>query len=68
MEQLLVKDSSREFIQEKWYKKVIEGEITTMDIIYTLKTTSNKRKHIYIDEIYQKTEPYLYNEIESNNH
>jgi len=37
LEQLLVKDSSREFNQEKWYKKVIEGEISIKDVAYTLK-------------------------------
>ena len=38
-----------------------------MDIIYTLKVSSNKRKHIYIDDVFQRTEPYYYNEIISNN-
>jgi hypothetical protein len=31
LEQLLIEDSSREFTQEKWFKKVIEGEITVSD-------------------------------------
>ena len=35
MEALLIKDSIREFTQEKWYKKVIEGNINIQDIAYT---------------------------------
>jgi DNA polymerase elongation subunit (family B) len=42
LEQLLVKDSSKEFNQEKWFKKVIEGTISISDVAYTLKVTSNK--------------------------
>ena len=67
LERLLVKDSSKEFTQEKWYKKVIEGEITVTDMVYTLKVTSNKRAPIYsnIDtiEIYNSTRPYFYDEL-----
>jgi hypothetical protein len=43
LEQLLVIDSSKEFTQEKWSKKVIEGEISVNEVAYTLKVTSNKR-------------------------
>jgi len=49
LSKLLIKDSSKEFTQEKWYKKVIEGEISVTDIVYTLKTTSNKRAPIYLN-------------------
>jgi hypothetical protein len=63
LEQLLVKDSSKVFTQDKWYKKVIEGQITVSDIAYTLKVTSNKRSPIYVDGIFQDTQPYHYNEI-----
>ena len=67
LESLLVKDSSREFTQEKWYKKQIEGEITIQDTMYTLKVTSNKRAPLYLYdegvEIYSNTRPYNYNEI-----
>ena len=67
LESLLVKDSSKEFNQEKWYKKVIEGEITVTDMAYTLKVTSNKRAPIYKNingiEIYDSTRPYNYNEL-----
>lgn len=48
LESLLVKDSSREFTQEKWYKLRIEGEITPQDVAYTLKVTSNKRVPLYM--------------------
>ena len=67
LEQLLIKDSKKEFNQDKWYKKVFEGEITVTDVIYTLKSTANKRSAIYINEdgleIYNSTEPYNYDEI-----
>jgi len=41
LELLLLKDSSKEFIQEKWFKRILEGEINVSDIAYTLKVTSN---------------------------
>jgi len=67
LELLLVKDSEREFTQEKWFKKVIEGEISVKDTIYTLRVTSNKRLPVYINqagvEIFNSTKPYNYNEI-----
>ena len=65
LESLLIKDSSREFIQEKWFKNITKGEIPIDDIIYTLKVTSNKRKHIYNNEIFSNTKPYNYDEINS---
>ena len=69
LESLLFKDSSKELIQEKWFKKVIEGEITISDMIYTLKVTSNKRAPEYLNnggiEIYNSTRPYYYDEIVS---
>jgi len=67
LSKLLIKDSSREFTQEKWFKKVIEGEISVTDMVYTLKTTSNKRSPIYFKydgfEVYSTTRPYKYEEI-----
>jgi hypothetical protein len=60
LEALLIKDSSREFNQEKRFKSVINGQITTSDIIYTLKTTSNKRQQIYVNGIFNNTKPYNY--------
>jgi len=63
LESLLSYDSSKEFNQSKWYKKVLLGEITVSDIAYTLKVTSNKRSPIYIDGIYSNTEPFIYDEI-----
>lgn len=63
LEALLIKDSSRVFKQEKWFKSITKGEINIQDIIYTLKITSNKRKHIYVNEVFNGTKPYLYDEI-----
>ena len=37
IEALLIKDSSREFTQEKWTKSITKGTITVNDIVYTLK-------------------------------
>ena len=66
LEALLIRDSSRIFNQEKWFKSITKGEITTDDLIYTLKITSNKRNHIYINEIFSNTQPYSYDEISNN--
>ena len=52
LESLLIKDSTREFNQEKWFKSITKGEISPDDIIYTLKVTSNKRNHIYVNDIF----------------
>ena len=66
LEQLLTEDSSREFTQTKWYKKVIEGEISVSDVAYTLKVTSNKRRAVYKNGIFDSTKPFLYDEIINN--
>jgi hypothetical protein len=63
LEHLLVENSSRNFTQEKWYKKILEGEITIKDLVYNLKVTSNKRAPIYINGIYSDTKPYNYNDL-----
>jgi hypothetical protein len=67
IEELLVKDSTKEFNQTKWFKKVIVGDITVKEVAYTLKATSNKRLPIYIKqegfEIFNSTEPYNYDDI-----
>jgi hypothetical protein len=43
------------------------GEITVTDVAYTLKVTSNKREAIYIDNVFQDTKPFYYDEINNNN-
>ena len=63
LENLLVQDSSKEFSQEKWFKKCIEGEITVSEVAYTLKVTSNKRQAIYINNVFENTKPYNYDEL-----
>jgi len=67
LEQLLIKDSSLELTQEKWFKKVIEGEIKVDQVAYTLKNTSVKRAHIHSlvegKEIFINTRAYDYDEI-----
>lgn len=66
LESLLVQYSSKEFSHEKWFKSIIEGKITTKDVAYNLKITSNKREAIYINNIFEGTKPYNYNDIENN--
>ena len=43
MEALLVKDSTRDFSQEKWSKSILDGKITIKDVAYTLRATTNKK-------------------------
>ena len=66
LEALLVQDSMREFTQEKWYKSITKGTITTSDVAYTLKVTSNKRQSVYINNVFSNTKPYFYEYIEDN--
>ena len=63
LEKLMYIDTSKEFTQEKWFKKVIEGEITVNEVAYTLKVTSNKRKSVYVNNVFENTKPYNYDEI-----
>jgi hypothetical protein len=64
IKRLLFKDSSMEFSQEKWFKKIIEGTISIREVIYTLKVTSNKRQNIYNEyQILSETKPLYYENI-----
>ena len=63
LENLLFINSTLELNQEKWFKEVIEGDINISEIAYTLKTTSNKRQAIYIDNVFENTEPFYYDNI-----
>jgi hypothetical protein len=63
LEDLLYINTSKELNQEKWFKKIIEGEITVSDVAYTLKVTSNKREAIYINSIFNNTKPYNYDKF-----
>ena len=67
LEKLLVQGSSVNISQTKWYKKVYESEITVQEIAYTLKVTSNKRKAIYEEGVFNNTKPFYYKEIFKNN-
>lgn len=71
VEDLLVKDSSKEFSQEKWFKKTLEGDITIDQVAYTLRVTSNKRMPLYLNyngkDIFNGTKPYNYTDIIDNN-
>jgi hypothetical protein len=63
LEKLLVLDSSKEFMQEKWYKQIFEGEIDPKNVAYTLKVTSNKREAVYVNGVFNDTKPYNYSDI-----
>jgi uncharacterized protein YxjI len=67
LDDLLIKDSSKEFKQLKWFKKRLEGLITLKDSIYNLKVTSNKRAHVYDNvnglNIFSSTKPYYYDHL-----
>ena len=63
LQDLLYIDTSKEFNQSKWFKKIVEGEITVSDVAYTLKVTSNKRHNVYINGIFDSTKPYYYDEF-----
>jgi hypothetical protein len=63
LENLLVKDSTKEFTQDKWFKKIFDGNITITDVAYTLKVTANKRQIIHRDNIFEATKPYNYNDL-----
>ena len=65
--QLTIENSKIEFNHKKWFKKVLEGEITVDEVVYTLKTTTNKRRPIIFNDGYVtfncNTEPYNYDEF-----
>jgi hypothetical protein len=63
LENLLIKDSTKEFTQDKWFKKIFDGNITITDVAYTLKVTANKRQIIHRDNIFEATKPYNYNDL-----
>lgn len=65
---LLFKDSKLEVSQEKWAKKILSGNISIHEVLYTISQTSGKRKPIFRDigsgtEIFDNTTPYNYNEF-----
>ena len=65
---LLVKNTMMKFDLEKWYKELFVSKIKVKDVAYALKVTSNKRENVYINhmgsEIFWRTKPYIYHEIE----
>lgn len=63
LEKLLIKDSSKVFNQNKWYKSLIKGNIHITDVLYNLKVTSNKREAVYFEGIFDGTKPFKYDEI-----
>lgn len=72
MESLLQENSKLEFTQDKWFKKVLEGDINVTEVAYQLKVTSNKREAVYLNypeygttaPVFSYTKPYEYSKIE----
>ena len=64
LEQLLKKDATKLFTQEKAYKQLFDANISVSDTIYTLKATSNKRAHVYVNGILVSTKPLNYNKLD----
>ena len=59
---LLIKDSSIQVSQEKWYKNMKEGHISIRKEIYNLMLTENKRQLIYDENNkFIGTKPYIIN-------
>ena len=66
LEYLLILDANKVFSQHKWYKNLIGGNIKITDVLYNLKVTSNKRNAIYVDGIFNNTEPVNYDDLLHN--
>ena len=64
LQQLLIKDSIIKVNQEKWYKDLLAGKISVLEVAYQLRSTHNKRLDLYLmvgdNEIFNNTEPYRY--------
>jgi hypothetical protein len=65
LENLLQKDSTKEFTQDKWFKSLTTGTISVKDVAYNLKATSNKRESIYENDIFEATMPFNYNHFDN---
>jgi hypothetical protein len=63
LEQLLNLDATKVFTQSKGFKSLFKSDITVLNTIYTLKTTSNKRQLIYKNGIFDNTKPLNYKDI-----
>jgi hypothetical protein len=59
LKSLLVKDSSLEINQDKWYRNVSNGNIKVKSEIYTLMATTNKRINIYKENKFVDTKPIV---------
>lgn len=60
--EVLKEKNKLKLTQEKWYKNVSKGVITTKIEDYSLMATENKRKLLYKDNILVGSAPYKYND------
>jgi len=66
LKSLLKQDSSKVFNQQKWFKNLVRGDISISDVLYNLKVTSNKRRCVYVEGIFNSTEPFNYDELNNS--
>ena len=62
--QLLTENSVAQFDQEKWKRNLGAGTIKVENMLHSLKVTENKRKVIYENGIFTRTEPLVLNKEE----
>lgn len=62
LESLLINNSKIDFTQNKWYRSLVDANISIKDQIYTLKVTGNKRQLVYVENKLVSTKPFIINE------
>lgn len=62
---LLIKDSSLDLKQEKWFRSIEEGTITIKNQLYKLVPTENKRQLVYSNNKFVNTKPFIIDENKS---
>jgi hypothetical protein len=62
LESLLIKDNKLEVVNSKWYKDILNANITIKDQLYTIKATQNKRILVYADNKLVNTSPFIIGE------
>jgi DNA polymerase type B, organellar and viral len=65
LKSLLIKDTSLELKQDKWFSSIKEGTITIIEQLYKLVPTDNKRQLIYLHNKFVNTKPFKINTTRS---
>lgn len=58
LKSLLIKDTSLDLKQDKWFRSIEEGSITIKEQLYKLVPTENKRELVYSNNKLMKTKPF----------